>query len=947
MSNKTEPSTNSTAALERGSQWRKWDLHVHIPGTHLNDQYKMGKNATKTDKWETFSNILEDSDVCAFGLTDYFDCSNVLEYINFHHKRQPNSRKLLLPNIELRLNETVNKKGEPIDFHIIFSEKTPHERIKQFFDELKTEVTTKDGVKVRASAIAAKKNDIEAASVTREEIQTTFSEVFGKETEPIDHLLYLVPVNGNGIRANDTANSGKRKLNISKEIDLLTHAVFGNNNEKNIKHYLDPDRLGDDQTQIQPKPTFAGSDSHSFEDLDNWLGKTYDGDDCKKFTTWIKADLSFDGLRQTIYEPESRVSISEDSPQKNDPMKVIDYIDFGNQNTFPDRVHFNPNLNSVIGSRSSGKSALLAYIDDAVSKSSSSQASGEPSDGPAAGISWEDVDHIHRSVRWADPNVTNGKVVYIRQNDLYDLSKDADAVSERISPVISLHFPDLDSALSSSQETTAKCEGEIHSAVGEWFAIEQQIDEVRESLRNESDHNALQSKVAELQQALQSFSGHGQVNVASPDQLEEHREFRQAVSSLSESLDLHKRVQSQLSAFLEKHTKGKDTANVPAINFVEVKLLSDMRSLPQAVQEAISAELRSITRRADSKVAEILRTGISLADDDITGISKDRRSLIDENAELCRLVESNREYRKLLSELEIHEQALSKVKDLELRICDLERSQDDLYRKISESRRKVDRSLEGTIHMFEGENRTVQGLTFSLEAGYSHNKLVSLAEPLNHKTMREYVCRETKKLQIETIADDPVKFLRALRQEKATKTGHNPMNLAKSVLSCLREGRLCAVLDGDRIGGFTTSNMTPGKQALFALTLILNESEDRWPLLLDQPEDDLDSRSIFDVIVPYLIRTKEQRQVIMVTHNANLAVGADSEAIIVANRHGNDRKNRDGLAFDYLVGPLENSRPLDQDRTSQLDMCGIREHVCELLDGGRDAFLKRSRKYQL
>ena len=71
--------------------------------------------------------------------------------------------------------------------------------------------------------------------------------------------------------------------------------------------------------------------------------------------------------------------------------------------------------------------------------------------------------------------------------------------------------------------------------------------------------------------------------------------------------------------------------------------------------------------------------------------------------------------------------------------------------------------------------------------------------------------------------------------------------------------------------------MTPGKQALFALTLILNESDDAWPLLIDQPEDDLDSRSVYDVLVGYLTERKRERQIIMVSHNANLVIGADSE----------------------------------------------------------------------
>src|SRR5690606_16318430 len=115
-----------------------------------------------------------------------------------------------------------------------------------------------------------------------------------------------------------------------------------------------------------------------------------------------------------------------------------------------------------------------------------------------------------------------------------------------------------------------------------------------------------------------------------------------------------------------------------------------------------------------------------------------------------------------------------------------------------------------------------------------------------------------------------------------------------------------------RIGGFSEPTMTPGKRALFALRLILVESEDTWPLLIDQPEDDLDSRSIYDDVVPFLKEKKKERQIIMVTHNANLVIGSDSEQVVVANRNGNDRRNEDGKEFNYLSGSLEHTQEKDE-----------------------------------
>jgi len=171
--------------------------------------------------------------------------------------------------------------------------------------------------------------------------------------------------------------------------------------------------------------------------------------------------------------------------------------------------------------------------------------------------------------------------------------------------------------------------------------------------------------------------------------------------------------------------------------------------------------------------------------------------------------------------------------------------------------------------------------------------------------------------------------------------------VAADVLTVTNEVRFSAELDNDRIGGFSLSSMTPGKQALFALTLILNESQEPWPLLIDQPEDDLDSRSIYDTIVPYLAKRKRERQIIMVSHNANLVIGADSEEVIVANRHGDDRPNKGSRTFEYLTGSLEHSQAPIETSPTVLGRLGIREHACEILDGGEEAFQKRREKYKI
>ena len=141
--------------------------------------------------------------------------------------------------------------------------------------------------------------------------------------------------------------------------------------------------------------------------------------------------------------------------------------------------------------------------------------------------------------------------------------------------------------------------------------------------------------------------------------------------------------------------------------------------------------------------------------------------------------------------------------------------------------------------------------------------------------------------------------------------------------------------------------MSQWKQAFVILKLLLEFSEKSCPILNDQPEDSLDNRAIYNELVKYLKDKKKERQVIIVTHNPNVVVSADAEQIIVANQDGKDSPNEASMKFQYVSGALEFSKPVDEKISFVLKSKGIREHVCEILEGGEDAFKQRERKYKI
>ncbi|MGJ7546812.1 TrlF family AAA-like ATPase [Variovorax sp. LT1R16] len=126
--------------------------------------------------------------------------------------------------------------------------------------------------------------------------------------------------------------------------------------------------------------------------------------------------------------------------------------------------------------------------------------------------------------------------------------------------------------------------------------------------------------------------------------------------------------------------------------------------------------------------------------------------------------------------------------------------------------------------------------------------------------------------------------------------------------------------------------LSPGTRGIVLLLLYLAlDAHDERPLIIDQPEENLDPQSVFEELVPAFCEAKKRRQVIVVTHNANLVVNTDVDQVIVA-RCGQHQP--DGLpSITYQSGGLENRE--------------IREAVCSILEGGARAFQERARRLRV
>lgn len=132
--------------------------------------------------------------------------------------------------------------------------------------------------------------------------------------------------------------------------------------------------------------------------------------------------------------------------------------------------------------------------------------------------------------------------------------------------------------------------------------------------------------------------------------------------------------------------------------------------------------------------------------------------------------------------------------------------------------------------------------------------------------------------------------------------------------------------------GIDIRKLSPGTRGIVLLLLYLAlDNADERPLIIDQPEENLDPKSIYDELVGLFLRAKSKRQVIMVTHNANLVINTDADQIIVANAGPHPA---DGLPpITYVSGGLEDA--------------DIRKMVCDILEGGEHAFRERARRLRV
>lgn len=718
-------------------------------------------------------------------------------------------------------------------------------------------------------------------------------------------------------------------LEISKKdsIDLYTDSDSDGNRLALVKHRRN--RLGLHDEVILPK--VMSSDSHTL----NKLGTNAEGN--KKLTRFKVDDLSFDALRISLMSYESRVRIEDVIPEKVPKFLGVS-IKGGLLNN--QAVNFSDNLTCIIGGRGTGKSTLMEIVRTTSGNESVKDVIDSDVWPDDISLLYEDetgkVIEFRRSKNNYAYNHTDGQdglqrvtIECYGQSETADTIKDSDA-----DPQTLLEF--LDGFLEVEylkKEDKNICELLLknQSELGKLRIEVTTINETERQLK------ALKEKKARLEKDKVGDLVKHQVALVKEKGLRDD-----LIKQISELVKNYQEVLKDTELFDYFNNYSDEDIVVGKDQIAEVKrlvkefsgIVSDKSDeLNVALEEKIillKAQLESwrskesdIQSTIDEKKAELEKLGIPFDIGKINQIANDLDY-----------------YEKRLRKLQADQ---VKLKETEKERAGLLKSRVEVKKQIFKARYAFSRRINDNL------KNSVDGLFVS--AKYSEGCFSPRFEE-SLKQMMGWRTSQVKKSEIIASNISPVDFATEVRRGKKTffqglvdGDGRSIFSDEDidSIIERARENYTyedfetiayedrpqilvtkVVEIDGHKKNiSKSISQLSLGQQQSILLAILI-QSKSSVPLLIDQPEDHLDSEFIYKTIVTNLKKIKETRQVIIVTHNANIAVLGDAELII----------------------PLKST----SDKTSiinrgSIDRASIQKDCCAILEGGERAFSHRQKIY--
>ena len=862
--------------IQRGSEFRKWDLHIHSPYTVLNNQFdKLSDGSPDVEK---FIQKIKDEGISAIGLTNYFNFNDD----DFRLKNRLNKEGIAtFLNLEIRLSY-INKSDQLFDYHIIFDNKLPDIIIKNLLGQLKANIgSTNKSFNTLTNSEIENVANIDLSQLLK---------VLNNDKELNGCFLTGFLSRGHGSATSDSdPKNGAVYENICVNSDFLIHSSCDNPatcKDKKCKHnniLVDRKFWLDKSPYV--RPLLQSSDSHSLEQI----GSKY---------SWVKADLTFDGLEQIKYEPEYRISVEKEKTTLKKDELVIDKILYNGQD-----IYLSENLNTIIGGRSTGKSTLLNSIAKKLGQ--------ELNNGS---YSFENMDDFH--IIWKDQQENNSrKIEYIPQEHMFTLSRDNKKLKDLVGNIIQSKA--MDSELRKYEQNCTTLRLEIRGLLDSYKENQKNIHEL---IKPEAEKQATQNRIDIYETKKKELLNASEITEQERDLFENQNKELQLLKTQKEIHESDLQYISSIPPITFEFQSFNKTISPSQDLRVKIGQITDrLHDFVRAQQKheirVIKSEKESLIKVSESKIADIEN------DDTYT--------------KCVEAMKNDSEITRLNSLIKNEVDILAKIKAFEKQRDEFDKLKEEIQKEIISKYKEYSDIRAELLNNFKIEDDNGDNLKIAVKFS-----LINLEAEFDYVSARG----RSKQDFIEKMTDSFDKVIDSIFNDDSLVFNGNRdkfSHIEHFFTTNFYEYNFEIEYQGDKF-----EQMSPGKKSFIVLKLILEFSDSKIPVLIDQPEDSLDNRAIFNELTKYIKKTKKNRQIIIVTHNPNIVVSGDAENIIVANQQSDNSPNQNGKKFDYVNGALENR---NNDSTSEfiLQKYNIREHVCDILEGGEDAFIKRENKYSI
>ncbi len=664
--------------------------------------------------------------------------------------------------------------------------------------------------------------------------------------------------------------------------------------------------------------------------------------DDRSASCWIKmSEVSIEGLRQAFLDPGSRIRLNPKTG-KLEPEEHAELIALAWEGGFLDgaAVHFNPNLNVLVGGRGTGKSTVVESIRsvlalDAVGDEARKAHEGIVRHVLKSGTKISLLVRAHRPVpreyrieriipnpplvRDDQGDVSNlspqdvlPRVEVFGQHEISELTKSREKLTRLLDRFVERdeslprRKADLRRDLEKSRRSLLDARGELRQ-IEERLAALPGLEETLKRFREAGLEERLkeQSLLVREERVLSSI----------PERL---APFRECLGNLMREIPIDRAF---LSAKALEELPGK--AILERANEVFTQLDRDLgriaKELEQALQRAehgfatVRAEWATRKKEVQAAYEKILR--------------ELQKSRVD-GEEFIRL-------RRQIEELRPLRERYGLVRRVEKEHADRRRAllaewenfKAEEFRRLDRAAKKVNQKLRDKVQVevTAGGDREPLFRILRDEVGGRLSEAIDSLRAARDLSLTQFVeaCRAGNDALYKVFGITPAQADRLARAEPEVL-----MRIEELDLPPTTSIRLNTAPVGSPPAWQALEDLSTGQKATAVLLLLLLESDA--PLIVDQPEDDLDNRFITEGVVPRMRDEKQRRQFIFSTHNANIPVLGDAELIVGLTASGEAEHGHARIAPEHM---------------GSIDAQPVRELVEEILEGGKEAFERRRRKY--